>query len=555
MIVECRLPNAFFQTFLHTAQSEPSKTCFDLYDQAGRSGREVSFGEMRRHISAAASLLALQGVEKGDIVLIFAQHSVGKLAAFFGAQWLGAIPAFMPPPTVKQDVTAWANGHCQIIERVRPHSVVSEPSCMEYVKDLGVASVISTSDIEACDLDAITMPVDTDVDDIAFLQHSSGTTGLKKGVTVTYRQLMTQLDAYASTIRFDGNSNVVSWLPIYHDMGLIAATLLPMRCGASVRLIDTFAWLSNPSILMELLASFPATYCWLPNFAFNYVAKRSRATLGPNSLLDVRAVINCSEPCKISDMRAFTDRFRENGLREQSAQVCYAAAEYVFAMTQTSLASAIEPLIINGKILEIEHRAVRCAPDNPDAKAVVPVGKVIPGAQITIDENSPDGVVGEIRIAGPSLCSGYFRNEETTRKKFRDGWYLTGDLGFKLDDTFYVTGRADDLIIVRGKNIYAHDVEAIAGNVHGVKPGRSIAFGIDDKSGTQALAVAVEATGDADAKGVQTEVNAQIRDVFGIVPADVCVVDENTLVKTTSGKISRSENRRRYLEGALVQYR
>ena len=308
-------------------------------------------------------------------------------------------------------------------------------------------------------------------------------------------------------------------------------------------------------MLMELLARFPRTYCWLPNFAFNYLAKRSRAVLSPDALQDVQAVINCSEPCKIADMRAFTDRFAPNGLRKEAAQVCYAAAEYVFAMTQTDIDRVVEPVFVDARMLEDEHRAVICTETDPQAKPIVPVGRIIPGAQIRIGADLPDGDVGEIQVRGTSLCSGYFRNGELSETKFKDGWYHTGDLGFRLGDIFFVTGRMDDLIIVRGKNIYAHDIEAIAGSVPGVKPGRAIAFGIDDKSGTQALAVAVEAIDSAERKNIQLEVNDQVGNIFGIVPADVCVVGENTLVKTTSGKISRSENKKRYLEGALVEYR
>jgi len=550
------MPHPFFDKFLQTADNEPAKICFDLYDQPSiASGREISFEIMQQRIGAAAALFLDLKVGKGDIVLIFAQHSLGKLAAFFGAQWIGAIPAFMPPPTVKQDMAAWVKSHSQIIDRIRPALVVSEPLSADHVKALGVECVISTTDVERLPSTGLSEPLPVEWDDIAFLQHSSGTTGLKKGVTVTYRQLVAQIEAYASQIRIDSDCNIISWLPIYHDMGLIAATLLPMKCGVSVKLIDTFAWLSNPSMLIELLASSPKSYCWLPNFAFNYLAKRTRITLEPDALRDVRAVINCSEPCKIADMQAFTNRFISSGLRVEAAQVCYAAAEYVFAMTQTDVDRKVEAVFVDARKLEDEHRAVVCAETDADAKPIVPVGQIVPGAQIRIGVDLPDGEVGEIQIRGPSLCSGYFRNEALSETKFRDGWYHTGDLGFRLGDVFFVTGRMDDLIIVRGKNIYAHDVEAVAGAVPGVKPGRAIAFGIDDKSGTQALAVAVEVVENAERKAVQLDVNAQIGNIFGIVPADVCVVSENTLIKTTSGKISRSENKKRYIEGSLVEYR
>lgn len=550
------MPHPFFEMFLHTAENDPTKVCFEFYSQpSAEHAREVSFASMRQKIGVAAGLFQEQGVRQGDIVLIFAQHSLGKLAAFFGAQWIGAIPAFMPPPTAKQDMAAWVSSHQQIIDRIQPSLIISEPASIAHVRALGGNNVLSTLQVEEYETVALNEPLPINLDDIAFLQHSSGTTGLKKGVTVTYRQLIAQIDAYASQIGIANDCTIVSWLPIYHDMGLIAATLLPMRCGVSVKIIDTFAWLSNPSLLMELLARSPRSYCWLPNFAFNYLAKRARATLGPDALKDVRAMINCSEPCKITDMRAFTERFTLHGLRPEAAQVCYAAAEYVFAMTQTDISKPVVPLFVDARILEEQNRADACSETDAHAKPIVPVGHIVPGAQIRIGDSLADGAVGEIQIRGTSLCSGYFRNEDLTKTKFKDGWYHTGDLGFRLGDMFFVTGRIDDLIIVRGKNIYAHDIEAIAGSIPGVKPGRAIAFGIDDRSGTQALAVAVEAVDGSLKNDIQIKVNDQVSNIFGIVPADVCVVGENTLIKTTSGKISRSENRKRYLEGTLLNYR
>lgn len=546
----------FFEIFLHTAENDPAKVCFEFYSKPSMEGaREVSFALMREKIGAAAGLFQELGVGRGDIVLIFAQHSLGKLAAFFGAQWVGAIPAFMPPPTVKQDMAAWVKSHRQIIDRIQPSLIIAEMHSIDHVRALGIDNVFSTAQVEEYDIRALVEPMPINLDDIAFLQHSSGTTGLKKGVTVTYRQLIAQLDAYSSQIGIENDCTIVSWLPIYHDMGLIAATLLPMKCGVPVKVIDTFAWLSNPSLLIELLARYPRSYCWLPNFAFNYLAKRSRATLGPDALKEVRAVINCSEPCKIADMQAFTQRFISHGLRAEAVQVCYAAAEYVFAMTQTDIFQPVAPIFVNARVLEDQHRAEVCSESDAQAKPIVPVGRMVPGAQIRIGDGLREGEVGEIQIRGTSLCSGYFRNENLTKTKFKDGWYHTGDLGFKQGDIFFVTGRIDDLIIVRGKNIYAHDIEAIAGSIPGVKAGRAIAFGVDDNSGTQALAVVVEAIDGSQIKDIQLETNVHISNIFGIVPADICVVSENTLIKTTSGKISRSENKRRYLEGELVNYR
>ncbi|HBT69812.1 MAG TPA: hypothetical protein DEB63_18220 [Agrobacterium sp.] len=544
------MSNPFFAKLSAKALTNPDDVCFDLHGMSGLE-KSLTFSHMRKRIADTAQSFSEHGVREGDVVLIFAQHSEGMLLAFFGAQWLGAIPSFMPPPTIKQDLASWASAHQKIVERIDPKLIISEQSCIGHVGALRLGQLISTEVIEnwpaKIDRDAVTV----DLDQIAFLQHSSGTTGLKKGVTVTYRQLLSQLDAYGRTISFDGSANVISWLPIYHDMGLIAATLLPMWAGASVRLIDTFAWLSNPGILISLLAKYSRSYCWLPNFAFNYLAKRSRVELSDSSLEGVRAVINCSEPCKQNDMLAFINRFESHGLSASAVQVCYAAAEYVFGMTQTSFCSPLNTLVVDAHVLETENRVTLDEGQAIRSKTIVEVGKPIEGAEIRIGDNIADGIVDEIIIRGPSLCNGYFKNEETTRKKFKDGWYHTGDLGFRYDGKLYVTGRIDDLVIVRGKNIYAHDVEELASTIKGVKLGRVTAFGIDDASGTQQLILAVEATGDVAAKTMKAQLNDSINTSFGIIPADTVIVEENSLIKTTSGKISRSANQKAYLNKTI----
>jgi acyl-CoA synthetase (AMP-forming)/AMP-acid ligase II len=250
-------------------------------------------------------------------------------------------------------------------------------------------------------------------------------------------------------------------------------------------------------------------------------------------------------------MEAFKARFEPHGLPKNAIQVCYAAAEYVFAMTQTDRDVPISGLSIDADILERERRVAPAENAVSRTKIIVPVGQPIAGAEIKIGDDLADGLVGEIIIRGPSMCDGYFRNEQTTREKFVDGWYRTGDLGFRYAGTFYVTGRTDDLIIVRGKNLYAHDIEELASSVPGIKPGRVTAFGVNDASGTQQLILAVEATGEVAPKALKIEINNRVNASFGIVPADITVVRSNSLVKTTSGKISRSANRKGYLEKTL----
>lgn len=544
------MPHPFFGKLVTKAETNADEAFYSLFDTTGLH-TTLGFADMRAKIAATSAMFRQRGLRDGDIVLIFAQHGSGMLLSFFGAQWHGAIPAFMPPPTAKQDVQTWVASHTALIERIQPALIVAEPGCIEHVRALWSDNLISTEDVESADSvdDVRLMLAEDDLDRIAFLQHSSGTTGLKKGVMVTYRQLLSQLETYAKRLALNPDkASIVSWLPLYHDMGLIAATLMPFYFGLPVRLIETFSWLSNPGLLISHLTEAEEAYCWLPNFAFSYMAKRTRLDMGPDDLQGVRAIINCSEPCKAEDMEAFMRRFEPHGLKDTAVQVCYAMAEYVFAVSQSDLTSGFKTVTIEADAFEAEHLAITSEADDKRLKTIVSVGRPVDDVEVRVGEGLPEGHVGEITVRGPSMCVGYFRNEALTQRKFADGWYHTGDLGFMLAGELFITGRMDDLIIVRGKNIYAHDLEEMMTATQGVKAGRSVAFGIDDPAaGTQKLILVVEIEDVANAKMIVRDIYDRICDSFGVAPSDIVPVAANSLSKTTSGKISRAENSKKYL--------
>lgn len=534
----------YFRHLQERAGCNPSDVCFEL----NTARRKFSFAEMESGIAAAAAELRRQGVAAGDIVLIFAEHDAGTFWAFFAAQALGAIPSFMSPPTSRQPLDVWLKDHRELVDRLEPKLLICSEERTAHLAELGGMPVLTSVALEQDAPAAVLDPVPFDPDRIAFLQHSSGTTGLKKGVAVTYRQLRAQVETYGATLGIGEGDCVVSWLPVYHDMGLIAATLMPFVLGLPVTLIDTLSWLEEPSSYLELLAARPNAFSWLPNFAFSYLAQRGQLPPGAD-LSRVRAIINCSEPCKAAAMAAFRDRFAGHGLSPVAIQVCYAMAEYVFAVTQTGQAPNV--LFIDPKIFDAEHRAV----PHDKGRPVVSVGQPIRDAEIRIGNGEPDDQVGEVFVRGPSLCSGYYRSPEITAQKFAGGWYRTGDLGFMRDGELYITGRLDDVIIVRGKNLYAHDLEMLASGTGVIRPGRAVAFGIEDLAlGTEKLVIVGEIVGALARKEAGRSIRAAIRDAYGLSPADVVFVPPDTLVKTSSGKISRAENRRRYLAGSLTPW-
>lgn len=490
--------------------------------------------------------LAKAGVEPGNIVLLFLSHQSMLIPAFLGAQWLGAVPAYMPPLSPRQDREAWRASHAKVIDHVKPRAIVADPAVAELL-DLGPETPVLG--IEALTgHDGPEAPATWDPEAICLLQHSSGTTGLKKGVQLSYRAVMAQIEAYAGALALDGTETVVSWLPVYHDMGLIACTVLPTVRGLPLVSLDPFEWLVQPRVVLEEAAKTERSLVWLPNFAFNHLARHARR-LGAETRLDgVRALIDCSEPCRPESFDAMLAAYGDRGLTAGQLQTCYAMAETVFAATQSRIGEPVRRLTrtLEGR----EQTLLSC-------------GRPVEGVSVEIRgvDGAPlsDGEIGEIHLSGPSLFDGYFRQPELTAQRLKGGWYGTRDLGFIDDGEVFVCGRLEDLIIVAGRNLYSHDIEAALGGIEGLKPGRSAAFGtLNDASGTEDLIILAETV--VAEPGVRTTalaeaVRAHLSQTLLVTPREVVVLAPDTLIKTTSGKTSREENRRRYLAGELRTWR
>lgn len=403
-------------------------------------------------------------------------------------------------------------------------------------------------------------PIATDADrfpqvapaDIALLQHSSGTTAVKKGVMLSHSAIITHVQRYRDALALDASSEViVSWLPYYHDMGLIACFMLPLIAGFTVVLQDPFEWAARPLRMLALIEKYRAGICWLPNFAFEHIARAHRRQR--YDLSSVRAFINCSEPCRLSSFAHFAAALADCGVTSAMLQTCYASAETVFAVTQSTLGSTPRSLRLDRAALEHDDRVLPRDDDGPGIFEVISCGAPIPGVEVAVLDAMKrpvgDGAVGRIAIRGDAIFDGYYGLPEETAKSMADGWYVSRDLGFLRDAELYVLGREDDLIIVNGKNLFAHEVEYLLSRVPGLKPGRGVAFGVfSDDLGSEELIVVAEISrcANVDGRVLQREIKQLILDHTAILARQVRLVEEGWLVKTTSGKISRSLNRDKY---------
>jgi fatty-acyl-CoA synthase len=393
--------------------------------------------------------------------------------------------------------------------------------------------------------------------DAVFLQFSGGTTGAQKAIVVTADMLLHQLMHLGDALQLSSADTVVSWLPLYHDMGLIACYWLPLWYGAPSVQIAANDWVINPELLLRYVSRCGATFCWLPNFSFSYVSQR-RETMRQYQLGSVRAWINCSEPVRCKSIIEFAGGFADSGVKKESVQSSYAMAETVFAVTQSDLGRELRTVPrtqVHGGTRARKELGFELLDD-----VYVSSGKPLPGTEIKIvavdGSECADLVPGEIHVRTPSLFSGYWGAEGFQTHSLNDGWHVTGDFGFLADGELFVIGRFKDIVIVGGNNIFPEDVEAVVNSVPGIHAGRVVAFGVEDQEyGTQGLAVVAEMKGEfqeAAALELETVIRKLVLTAIGTAARYVAVVPQKWIVKSTAGKLSRRETRERFVRERMT---
>jgi acyl-CoA synthetase (AMP-forming)/AMP-acid ligase II len=329
--------------------------------------------------------------------------------------------------------------------------------------------------------------------------------------------------------------------------------------GVEVVWLSPFEWVANPALLLEAIHVHRGTLAWLPNFAFPFLAQRTKQPPGSYDLSCLRALVNCSEPVSHEAMRAFAERFAADRFSPAALQACYAMAENVFAVTTSSDGCPPRQRHLDRAAWHNEHRSVEVDETADGAIAHVSNGRCVADCELRIVDGDgrqlPPGHAGQILIRSPFLFSGYFRRDDLNRDLFdAEGFYNTGDLGY-VDDAghVYVTGRMKDLVIVGGKNVYPQDVEQVVNEVEGVHRGRVVAFGVPMRRlGTEGLVILVESDEPEEAwPALGDRIRTTVPGQLDIDVADARVVPRGRLRKSTSGKLARGGNREWYLEGTF----
>lgn len=489
------------------------------------------------------------------------QHGEDLLYAFWGAILHGAIPAIMPFLTEKLSPERYRADLASLMSVTNPSAIVTYPEFEDEVRSAiregdSVCSVIVTNRIEPqkeLNFDSLA-GFGRKPEDIVLLQHSSGTTGLQKGVALSHRSVFNQLNAYSRALSLSDEDAVVSWLPLYHDMGLIAGFIMPILSGIPLVLMSPFDWVRAPYKLMQSVTKYRGTLTWLPNFAFNFCAQKIRDRhLEGVDLSSLRAIINCSEPVRFESHQAFYERFKPYGLKWEALQTSYAMAENVFGVTQSRLGTA--PVVDEIDREAFMVRRVATSPlDGRPAMRMMSSGRPLENVAIRIlDEKgreAPERVVGEIALKSDCMLTGYYNREDITKKAFMDGWYLTGDYGYMAGGEIFVSGRKKDMIIVGGRNVYPQDLEALACEVPGVHAGRAVAFGMfDEAQGTEEVVIIVEVDAEdpAEQGKIADAIRLHVTKNSAIALRHVRVVGPQWIIKTSSGKTSRVANKEKFI--------
>jgi fatty-acyl-CoA synthase len=524
-----------------------------------------------------ARAYAQAGLEPGDVIVLIQQHGRELAAAFWGAILHGAVPSLMPFLTEKLAPEKYREELAALVAITRPAGIVTYPAFAPEVHaalgaDSPVRAVLLEGDIapDPAPDPAALAGLRRAPEDITLLQHSSGTTGLQKGVALSHRAVLNQLECYAAALRLADDDVIVSWLPLYHDMGLIAGFVMPVLRRVPLVLLSPFDWVRAPYRLLQAVTRYRGTLSWLPNFAYNFCAQKIRdRDLEGVDLSSWRAVINCSEPMRWESHQAFQERFAPYGLRPEALATCYAMAENVFAVTQGGIGAPVAVDEVDRRALFLDKKALPVSQAGADQAAppslsgevaeeiglkLLSAGPPLPNVRVRVlDERRaelPERHVGEIALQSDCMLTGYYHRPDLTAQAFHAGWYLTGDLGYLADGEVYITGRKKDLIIVGGKNVYPQDLETLASEAPGVHPGRVAAFGVfNADQGTEEVVLVAEVdSADEDERAqIANDVRQRINRGSDVAVRYVHLVGPRWVLKTSSGKVARAANREKYL--------
>ena len=544
------------------ATQHPERVHVRLLDESGESAA-LTYRDLHDNARRVAGGLVGRGLQPGESVAIMLPTGLEYLQAFFGVLLAGGVPVPVYPPARLSQLEDHLRRHARILDNARARWLVTFGPALAVSRLLSAQidalhGVLDVDELLRCafaERDWSPVPGDT-----ALLQYTSGSTGVPKGVVLTHADVLASLDAMHQALEIDGNDVFMSWLPLYHDLGLIGAWLGSLYYAIPLVLMSPLVFLARPVRWLEAIHRYRATLSGGPNFAYEMCRRRiAEAELQGLDLGSWRVAFNGAEPVSPETQDAFAARFAAFGFDPRALTPVYGLAEATLGVAFTPVGRG--PRYDRVVREEMQRRGFAKATAGSGSAAITFVGSgyPIPGFEVrTVDDSGRESAerrVGRIQFRGPSTTSGYFRNPEATRALFDAEWLESGDLGYVADGELFITGRVKDLIIRGGRNVYPYELELAAGEVGGVRQGCVAVFGSEDRdSGTERLVVVAE-TRETEI-GARAAMRGAIEEValrhLGSPPDEVLLVPPYTVLKTSSGKIRRRALRELYEQGRLA---
>jgi fatty-acyl-CoA synthase len=519
-----------------------------------------SYADVRLASCRVARALRESGLRRGDLVALVLGDAEQFLTALFGASMAGVIPASLYPPMMTGDLTRYLDLTAGILRASGARAVVTWSTLAAQFETLratcpDLAMVLSIETLDAPPTEPDALP---SLDDIAFVQFTSGSTAIPKGVALTHRNLSANVDAMngPAGVAAGAGDVAVSWLPLNHDMGLVGMVLGPLYAALPCVLMPPQTFVKRPVEWLRALTRHHGTMSFAPNFAFDLCVRRVKDRDLDGLDLSHWRIAGCgAEPVHAPTLAAFAAKFGAVGFRQTSFLPSYGLAEHVLAATFSARGRAprVEAL---AAVDVTERRIATPAADGDAVLTLVSCGRPFPGHQIRILDEAGRSLaelhIGEIALAGPSVMLGYYREAELTAESVRDGWLHTGDLGYLSDGELFVCGRVKDLVIVNGRKYHPQDFEWAVDSLAGVRRGRVVAFGTTAPGRADQVVIVVEPSGTVPSGALTDAIRREISNLFGLYVDHVVLVPSGTVGRTTSGKVQRSATKERYERGQLL---
>lgn len=566
----------FAQTFeeviRHRGRVDAAQTHLIFYEDDGESPT-LTFGELLAGAERVAADFARRGIGRGDTVALMLPTSRDFFLSFAGTLLAGATPVPIYPPFRADRISEYAERQSAILANAGARILVTfkeAASAAKLLKPLvpSLEGVVTADALVRSDAPiALGTQLHSRANDLALLQYTSGSTGNPKGVMLTHANLLANVRSIGEALGLRNEDVGVSWLPLYHDMGLIGAWLMPLYFGLPVVVMSPLAFLSRPAKWLRAFHRYHGTIGAAPNFAYELAAaKISDEEIQGVDLSSWRAALNGAEPVLPATLDRFVARFAAYGFCRETHLPVYGLAEASLAVTIPQVGRG--PLVdrLDRAVFAQESRAVPVAPETSveDVNVIsfVSVGPPVPRHEVRIvnerGEDLPDRREGLLWFRGPSTTQGYYRNEAATAALLPEGlaagWVNSGDRAYRADGEIYITGRVKDIIIHAGHNLYPHEIEDCVARVAGVRKGCVVAFGATDPvAGTERLVIVAESrerSRDARERIAQA-ITSQVTESLGEPPDKVEVVPPNAIPKTSSGKLRRDATKQRFLSGEL----